>query len=335
MKCYDVSALRRLVFVSILLAFVVVAMGAYTRLTHAGLGCPDWPGCYGQIDVPQTPSQILAAEQAFPERPVEPQKAWNEMVHRYLAGCLGLFILAIFILSCRYQYLHVPIRLPIILLFLVIFQGALGMWTVTLKLMPIVVMGHLIGGFATVSLLFLLHLRLTPYRIPSGDMGVLKYGRYALLGIVLLTLQIMLGGWTSSNYAALACTEFPICQAGWIKQLTFEQSFNLIPPARDTYEFGHLDHGSRVTIHVMHRIGAIITALYLFWLSRSIYKRAQSNFLKSSVSAILVVLFCQIALGISNVWLSLPLWVAVSHNIMAVLLMLMLITLTYSLKRKV
>lgn len=335
MKCYDLSDLRRLVLVSILLAFVVVAMGAYTRLTHAGLGCPDWPGCYGQIDVPATSSQIIAAELAFPERPVEPEKAWNEMIHRYLAGTLGLFILAIFILSCRYQYLHAPIRLPILLLLTVIFQAALGMWTVTMKLMPVVVMGHLIGGFMTLCLLFLLYLRLTPYRIPSGDMGVLKYAKYAILGIFILTLQIMLGGWTSSNYAALVCTELPICQAGWMNQLTFESSFDLIPPARESYEFGHLDHYSRVTIHVAHRIGAIITGLYLFWLAHSIYKNAQSNFLKTMSSCLIIVLLCQISLGVSNVWFSLPLWVAVGHNIMAVFLMLMLITLTYSLKRKI
>lgn len=335
MKCYDVSALRRLVFVSILLAFVVVALGAYTRLTHAGLGCPDWPGCYGQIDVPQTASQIFAAEQAFPERPVEIDKAWNEMIHRYFAGALGLCILGIFILSCRYQYLHVPIKLPLLLLLLVIFQAALGMWTVTLKLMPVVVMGHLLGGFATLSLLFLLYLRLTPYRIPSGDMGVIKYGKYALLGIVILTAQVALGGWTSSNYAALVCTELPICQAGWLEQINLTDAFDLIPPARETYEFGHLDHDARVTIHVAHRLGAIFTAVYLFWLAGAIFKRAQSQFLKQTCFALFVVLIFQLSLGVSNIWLSLPLGIAVSHNVVAVLLMLVLITLTYSLKRKV
>lgn len=334
MKCYDVSALRRLVFVSMLLAFIVIALGSYTRLTHAGLGCPDWPGCYGHIDVPQTSSEIFKAEQAFPERPVEPEKAWNEMIHRYFAGALGLCVFGIFILSCKYQYLHVPIKLPILLLLLVTFQAALGMWTVTLKLMPVIVMGHLLGGFTTLCLLFLLYLRLTPYRIPSGDMAVMKYGKYALLGIVILTVQIALGGWTSANYAALVCTELPLCQAGWIEQINIKHAFDLIPPARDSYEFGHLEHDARVTIHVAHRIGAIVTTLYLLWLAGAIYKRAQSSFLKQMSLRIFIVLACQVSLGISNVWLSLPIGVAVSHNLVAVLLMLVLITLTYSLKRK-
>ena len=171
--------LRNLVLVSIILAIVVVTLGAYTRLTHAGLGCPDWPGCYGLIDVPQTAEQIAKAEQAFPERPVEVQKAWNEMIHRYFAGALGLFILAIAVISYRNRHLGTPLFLPMLLLALVIFQAALGMWTVTMKLMPIVVMGHLLGGFTTLCLLFLLYLRLSDYRVPEGDFAVKKYAKFA------------------------------------------------------------------------------------------------------------------------------------------------------------
>jgi cytochrome c oxidase assembly protein subunit 15 len=327
--------IRTLVLISILLALIVVSLGAYARLTHAGLGCPDWPGCYGLIDVPETAEQIIKAEQAFPERKVEPQKAWNEMIHRYFAGALGLLILAIAFLSFKGRDQGTPLRLPMLILAVVIFQAALGMWTVTMKLMPIVVMGHLLGGFTTLSLLFLLYLRLSGFRVPGGDFAIKKYGRYGLIGIVILTAQIGLGGWTSSNYAALVCTELPICQAGWQDELTFEDSFDLIPPEKETYEYGHLSHASRLTIHVVHRIGAIVTGIYLFWLAFMVYRKSHSAFFKNASKSLAFILSCQILLGISNVWFSLPLSVAVGHNVVAACLMLSLITLTYSLRRKI
>lgn len=329
-----VKTLRRLVFVSILLAIIVVTLGAYTRLTHAGLGCPDWPGCYGLIDVPESTHQITAAEQAFPERPVEPEKAWNEMIHRYFAGSLGLLILAIAFLSFKNRNQGTPLFLPLLILGVVTFQAALGMWTVTLMLMPIVVMGHLLGGFTTLCLLFLLYLRLNPYRVPGGDSSVRKLAKFGVIGIVILTLQIALGGWTSSNYAALVCVELPICQAGWEEQLTFEESFDPIPPKRESYEFGHLPHDDRVTIHVMHRIGAIITTFYLLWLAFMIFSKSHTPFFKNSALGLVAILTGQVLLGMSNIMFSLPLSVAVSHNVVAACLMLMLIALTYSLKRK-
>jgi cytochrome c oxidase assembly protein subunit 15 len=162
-----------------------------------------------------------------------------------------------------------------------------------------------------------------------------KYARFGMLGVVILTAQIALGGWTSSNYAALVCTELPICQSGWQERMTFDDSFDLIPPERETYEYGHLDHNSRLTIHVVHRIGAIITGIYLLWLAIAIFGRAQSQFLKNAATGLGIVLLFQISLGISNIWFSLPLYVAVSHNVVAACLMLILITLTYSLKRKI
>ena len=326
--------IRRLVLVSILLAIIVVSLGAYTRLTHAGLGCPDWPGCYGLLDVPESAEQISTAEQAFPNRTVEPEKAWNEMIHRYFAGTLGLLILAIAFLSIKNRNQGTPVFLPLLILCVVTFQAALGMWTVTMMLMPIIVMAHLLGGFVTLCLLFLLYLRLNPYRVPGGDISVRHYARYGMLGVIILTAQIALGGWTSSNYAALVCTELPICQAGWVEQLTFEDSFDAIPPERDSYEFGHLDHNERVTIHVMHRIGAIITTLYLLWFAFTIFTKAHTQFFKHSALGLVAVLSTQLILGVSNIWFSLPLSVAVSHNVVAACLMLMLIALTYSLKRK-
>jgi len=327
--------MRKLVLISILLAILVVSLGAYTRLTHAGLGCPDWPTCYGLIDVPETSEQIAIAEQAFPERPVEPAKAWNEMIHRYFAGTLGLLILAIALLSIKQRKQGTPLRLPLLILAVVIFQAALGMWTVTMKLMPIVVMAHLLGGFTTLCLLFLLYLRLSPHRINQSDWKIKKYGRYALLGIAILSGQIALGGWTSSNYAALSCVELPICQSGWQEQLNFERSFDLIPPEKESYEYGHLAHDERVTIHVVHRFGAILTTLYLAWLIMMIYLKAQTATFKSSALLVAFALIAQIILGASNIWFSLPLSVAVGHNIVAACLMLTLIALTYRLRRKI
>jgi cytochrome c oxidase assembly protein subunit 15 len=339
----ETQTLKHLVLVSILLAIVVIGLGAYTRLTHAGLGCPDWPTCYGQLDVPQTSLQIEKAEQAFPDRPVEPAKAWNEMIHRYFAGSLGLLILAIAVLAIKLRLkksagIRYPLFLPLAILCIVTFQAALGMWTVTLKLMPIVVMGHLLGGFTTLCLLFLLYLRIKAKGINVQgsnlvDFQLKKYSRYALLGIAILTGQIALGGWTSSNYAAMSCVELPICQGDWLSNLSFEQSFQLIPPDKASYEFGHLAHNERVTIHVSHRLGAIITAVFLAWLAIIVFLKARTHAIKHTAIALLCLLVIQVLLGVSNIWFSLPLKVAVAHNLVAVCLMLSLITLAYKLKQ--
>ena len=339
----DTRTLRSLVFTSILLAIVVIGLGAYTRLTHAGLGCPDWPTCYGLLDVPQTSIQIEKAEQAFPERPVEPVKAWNEMIHRYFAGSLGLLILAIAFIAIKLRFskastIRYPVLLPLLILCVVIFQAALGMWTVTLKLMPIVVMGHLLGGFSTLSLLFLLYLRIKAQGVNAQgsvlvDWQLKKYSSYAFLGITILTAQIALGGWTSSNYAAMSCIELPICQGDWLSELSFKQSFDLIPPNKTSYEFGHLAHNERLTIHVSHRLGAIITSAFLAWLAIMVLLKARTPTIKNSAIILLSLLVIQISLGVSNVWFSLPLKVAVAHNLVAVFLMMSLITLAYKLRQ--
>ncbi|WP_019029279.1 COX15/CtaA family protein [Colwellia piezophila] len=337
------QTLRRLVLTSLLLAIVVIGLGAYTRLTHAGLGCPDWPTCYGLLDVPQTSTQIAAAEQAFPDRPVEPAKAWNEMIHRYFAGSLGLLIAVITLFSIKLRWskrsrIKYPIFLPILILAMVTFQAALGMWTVTLKLMPIVVMAHLLGGFTTLCLLFLLYLRLKAKGANAQGANLVnaqlkKYSRFALLGITILTAQIALGGWTSSNYAAMSCVELPICQGDWLSNLTFDKSFAVIPPSKDSYEFGHLDHNERVTIHVSHRLGAIITGVFLAWLAIMVFIKARTHTIKNTAIVLLTLLIAQISLGISNIWFSLPLNVAVAHNLVAACLMLSLIALAYKLKQ--
>lgn len=324
--------MRKMVLVSILLAFVVIILGAYTRLTDAGLGCPDWPGCYGHILVPEKAEQIEAAEQAFPERPVEAHKAWNEMIHRYFAGALGLFILAIFVISLMKRQQQGPLKLPFLLLCLVIFQAALGMWTVTMNLMPLVVMGHLLGGFTILSGLFLLYLRLTPYRIPGGDHNIRRLGKYASLGLLIVFVQIALGGWTSANYSALVCTELPVCEGEWYSKLDFAGAFSL--PEADNYEFGVHDYGARMTMHIVHRLGALITFLYLCWFATKLYATAASSLFKTLPVLLVAVLGIQVILGVSNVVFSLPITVAVMHNAVGACLLLLMVMINFTLFRK-
>lgn len=326
--------MKKLVLASILLTLVVIILGAYTRLTDAGLGCPDWPGCYGHLLVPQEVQQIEAANQAFPERPLEAEKAWNEMIHRYFASALGFLILIIFIsaLVKKIKGKAAPFKLPLLVLLLVCFQGALGMWTVTLNLLPVVVMGHLLGGFTVLSCLFLLYLRLTPYRIPGGDVGIRPLAKFALLGIVLLVAQIALGGWTSANYASLVCTELPICEGNWTAKLDFTGAFSV--PAAENYEFGVHNNDQRTTMHVMHRFGAIVVFLYICWLAVAIYNKASSAMVKQIAMLMVIVLGVQVALGVSNVVFMLPLTVATMHNAVAACLLVIMILLSYTMYRK-
>jgi cytochrome c oxidase assembly protein subunit 15 len=324
--------MKKLVFISILLAMVVIILGAYTRLTDAGLGCPDWPGCYGHLSLVDTAKHIETSQQHFPERPFEAHKARNEMVHRYFASSLGFLILIIFIVSIWQRNYHRPLKLPFFLLCLVCFQGALGMWTVTLNLLPVVVMGHLLGGFSVLSCLFLLYLRLTPYRMPGGDHRMRRFGKYTILGMVVLTCQIALGGWTSANYAALACTELPLCEGDWYASLDFAGAFSV--PHAENYEFGAHDYDQRMTMHMMHRLGALVTFIYLSWLALGLYKAATAKLIKRLCVMLMLVLGLQVILGVSNIVFSLPIAVAVLHNFVAACLLLVLITLSYTLYRK-
>ncbi|MCW8093329.1 COX15/CtaA family protein [Alteromonas sp. ASW11-130] len=321
--------MKKLVGFSIFLAFVVIMLGAYTRLTDAGLGCPDWPGCYGHLTVPKG-EHVDAANQAFPQRPVEAHKAWNEMIHRYFAGTLGLVIVAIAAIALRNRQVN-PVKLPLFLVGLVIFQAALGMWTVTLNLLPAVVMAHLLGGFAVLSCLFLLLLRLKHLPTTSPSSASRTPFTLALVGLAILVVQIGLGGWTSANYAALACTDFPICEGEWTQRLDFSDAFSI--PEAQNYEFGAHDYDERMTMHVVHRFGAIVTFLYLLWFAIKVAKVKQFQFSHQAAALLVVVLGIQIALGISNIVFSLPLSVAVLHNAVAATLLLVMVWITFHLHR--
>ena len=320
---------RKIALLSVLLGLCVVVLGAYVRLSHAGLGCPDWPGCYGHlVGVPELSEEIDQANQAFPERAVETGKAWKEMIHRYFAGILGLLILLLAIMAIKNRKdSNQPVWLPVILVGLVIFQALLGMWTVTLLLKPIIVMMHLIGGLTIVALLWWLVLQSS--RQPSSASSSSGKG-ILVLGLILLIGQIGLGGWTSTNYAALACPDFPTCQGEWWPETDFKEGFVFWRGLDQNYEFGVLDNPARTAIHLSHRLFAIVVGL--FWLSLLLKilanKKSSSNFRQVAVVT-LILLFAQIALGISNIVLHLPISVAVMHNGGAALLLLSVVTLIY------
>lgn len=320
---------HRLAVITCFLAFVVVILGAYTRLADAGLGCPDWPGCYGELVVPDTEHEV--ENKAYLEqRPLEPEKGWKEMVHRYFAGTLGIFILMLAVWAwLRRGVEGQPVLLPSFLVLLVIFQALLGMWTVTLQLKPVVVMGHLLGGLTTLGLLVLLALRSNP-KGGHGSLNPYAWRKAAVAGLAILALQIALGGWTSSNYAALACPDFPTCQGAWWPETDFDEAFVLWRGLGVNYEFGVLEHPARTAIHLAHRIGALITFLYLAWLVMRLVGRG-GELLSRTGWLIGGLLLVQVLLGVGNVVLHLPLLVAVAHNGVAALLLLSLILLNHQL----
>ena len=342
-----IIVLRRLALAATVLAFCVVVFGAFVRLTDAGLGCPDWPGCYGHL-TPTGAAQAAAAGHIDAE--VHTGKAWNEMIHRYGASTLGLLILIIagFALYWR-RHGDVPVVLPLVLVGLVIFQGLLGMWTVTLLLKPLIVTAHLAFGLLTLSLLWWLWLTLRR-RSSNPWSGTLKardggsaaalllpapqrLRRLALVALVALAIQILLGGWTSTNYAAVACPDFPKCQAAWWPQADFDEAFVLWRGLGINYEGGVLYHPARVAIHFTHRLGAIVATLALLLVSvLTLVHRREGN---SRVAAALVLgaLALQLAFGIFMVLEGFPLWLATAHNAGAALLLLATLALNRALRR--
>jgi len=317
----------RLALFATLLTVVVVLLGAYTRLTHAGLGCPDWPGCYGFLGVPMSEHKQAIAEARFPEAPVEVAKGWYEMIHRYFAGALGLVILAIAIQAVRRREdATQPVKLPLAILALVILQGAFGMWTVTLQLWPQVVTAHLLGGFATLSLLTLLTLRLSGRSAPLQLPGRLR--ALAAACLLLVIGQIALGGWVSSNYAAVACVDLPTCHGEWWPAMDFGKGFHLTQHIGPNYLGGQLDSDARTAIHMSHRIGALLVTLALLLLSWRLHRAGLSRL----GGLVLLALAVQISLGISNVIFHLPLLVAVAHNAGGAALLLTLVLVNYRLR---
>lgn len=318
--------------IAMVLAYGVVVLGAYVRLSDAGLGCPDWPGCYGRLVVPSTEHGIAEANAAYAQRPVEQEKAWKEMIHRYFASTLGLLIVALAVLAWRARRddPSTLVAVPSLLVPLVVFQGLLGMWTVTLLLKPLVVTAHLIGGLMTLSLLWWTLLSLRWPRPASRAANGLS--RLAVLAVVAIAVQIMLGGWTSTNYAALACTDFPKCHGSWWPEMDFRDAFVLWRGLGVNYEYGVLDAPARVAVHFSHRLGALATTIVVLLVAVGALRAADSR-LRFWGGLMLLALGAQVALGIGNVHYGLPLPVAVAHNVVAAALLLTAVAMLFFSRR--
>jgi cytochrome c oxidase assembly protein subunit 15 len=320
---------RRLIAITVALTFGLIMLGAYVRLTDAGLGCPDWPGCYGQLSPFHAKDEIAkaVAEQGGEHGPVSMGKAWREMVHRYFAKALGLLCIVIAAIAWRRrnEWRQSP-ALPIALVGVVILQGIFGMWTVTLLLKPAIVTGHLIGGLLTFSMLLWLWLRQErPPRYVDAE-PVAALAAPTVLGLVLLSAQIFLGGWTSTNYAALACTDLPTCQGQWWPDMNFRDAFHFFRELGKTGDGENLPMQALTAIHLMHRIGAVVVAIYVGWLG---WRTWRTDGVQALGAALLVVLVLQWLLGLSNVWFSLPIAVAVMHNGGAALLLALTVALLF------
>jgi cytochrome c oxidase assembly protein subunit 15 len=309
-------------------ALSVIALGAFARLIDAGLGCPDWPGCYGHLLAPlnNTVSAI---------NPVVAYKAWAEMIHRYFVGALSTLILVIIgLVASQKKYRNqANVLLSLSLLLLLSYQIMLGQWTVTLKLLPLIVTQHLLGGFSILAVLWLTYLfnnnDLTQ-RLPLMRNRSLVF--LAVIALLLLVLQIALGAWTSTNYASLSCHDFPLCMNNQSLIWHFKEAFNFTAPVGVNYEGGVLPESIRQTIHMTHRLGALVVAVYLviFCAYAALRVRSSSSLMKS-IFIILGLLCLQLCIGITNVIMQLPLATALLHNLVAVLLLLALITFIYKL----
>lgn len=323
------SFFSKICLTAMLLALVVIVLGAYVRLSDAGLGCPDWPGCYGQFSAPDDMEEITRAKLLYPDKAVESHKAWKEMLHRYVASALGLLIIAMAVMAWRKRNNpNHQFYLPLFLVVLVIFQGMLGMWTVTHLLKPTIVTLHLLTGLLTLSLLFWCYLK--SKHINRLQKTVIKYLHvWSRLALLVLVLQIFLGGWTSTHYVALYCPDFPTCQGQWMPEMDFESAFVFIQQSGVNYEGGILSTQAGVAIHVMHRIGALLALVIIGSLAITILLKERNRLVITAANAMLLLLLLQLTLGISNVLLYLPVPVAVAHNAGAALLLMSLVFLNY------
>ena len=300
-------------------AFCIIVLGAFVRLSDAGLGCPDWPGCYGRLTVPERAQEVAGAQKKFRRQPLQKKKAWIEMAHRYAASALGLLILVLAAMAWRGRgKLGQSPWLPTLLVAVVVAQGLLGMWTVTLLLRPAVVSFHLLGGMTTFALLVWLALRQFP---PSPERGIMPGSAmrvWAWLGLGALVMQIALGGWVSANYAALACGDLPFCGGRAFPDMDLQTGFELARPLGATASGAALSHEALVAIQWSHRLGALVTFLLLGSLSLRLLAATR---LREYGLALLAALGLQIGLGLSIVHLGLPLPLAVAHNGGAALLL--------------
>ena len=326
----EMTNYRRLLIIAALLALFIVSLGAYVRLSNAGLGCPDWPGCYGHfVGVPQAAHEQAAALRAFPDAPVETDKAWKEMAHRYFAALLGVLIAALAALAWRYRRsARVSPAIATALIALVALQAALGMWTVTLLLRPVIVTLHLLGGMATLALLVWLTLKDRAGAAPMAPTKTPTLRLTAALALAAVAVQIALGGWVSSNYAALACPDFPTCLGSWLPQMDFTHAFQMHRELGQSADGAPLSSFALSAIHWSHRVGALLLALVCGALALVLWRLAGW---RRWAIALALTLLVQVALGIANVVMVLPLPIAVLHNTGAAVLLAITLAINFRL----
>ena len=319
---------RKLAWVMVFFTFDLIVFGAFTRLTDSGLGCPDWPGCYGEANPFLAHEDISAAQAAQPTGPVTVFKAWIEMIHRYLAMGVGVLIIATLLIAWRLSRASTALRyspkLPALLLLFVCVQGAFGAWTVTLKLQPVIVTIHLLLGMSLLSLLTWHAMRQNPPAPVASNATAMRWP--ALLSIVILFCQIALGGWVSTNYSALACGGFPLCQGSLMPEMDWANGFTLWRQLGMTSSNNYLPFEALVAIHWAHRCFALVVVGLVAWTS---HQTRKIDGLRSVSRAISWVLLLQLATGISTVLLNWPLTLAVLHNAGAAVLLVLLVMLNY------
>jgi cytochrome c oxidase assembly protein subunit 15 len=298
-----------------LLAAGVVVLGAWVRLTDAGLGCPDWPGCYGHL---------------YPQVDHGFSKAVHEMVHRYFATTLGIIIISLLGWAVWNRKNPSQPLIPVALLLIIVcLQGALGALTVTRLLKPLIVTAHLLGGLTTLGILWWLSLVPGQRSLSPREASLRKY---AWPGLVILLLQIALGGWTSTNYAAVACPDLPTCQQSWWPPMDFQDAFILSRGQDVDYTGGILANPSRTAIHVTHRIGAVLAGGWLLLLGSLTLFRAQQPPLRTAGALLVFAVLLQICIGVTMVRFAMPLPLATMHNAGAALLVIAMVTLLRALR---
>lgn len=318
----------------LVVTLMVIMLGAWTRLRDAGLGCPDWPTCYGHYTVPTTEAALERAEQLYPGHVVNPAKAWPETIHRFAAAGLGLLLTGLALYCYWYRRDGLPWRHAAGLWVLVCVQGAFGALTVTEKLYPPVVLGHLLLGFTTLTVLFLLLLRCQRAWPSQGYRDAARLRPWWWAALLALVLQIALGGWTAANYAATVCTELPICQTGWQQAWSPASAFSLFHADDQSFEFApHLSAAEKVTIHASHRMMAIV--LLVVWVAflLRLWMTQRERYRRFAV-VLACALLVQMSLGVVNVLAHLPLANAVAHNVWAAIILQCLVATGFAVFRE-
>ena len=310
----DADKYRKLVWITTFVTFDLIIFGAFTRLTDSGLGCPDWPGCYGHSNPVTAGEMIRAAEAAMPSGPVTMVKAWIEMLHRYIAMGVGVLILTLMGLAWARRAELKRSPWPATVLFvLVCVQGAFGAWTVTLKLMPVIVTIHLLLGVLLLCMLGALAAQTNP--LPIGANAVARLRGPVFFALAVVFGQIALGGWVSTNYAVLACQDFPLCNGTLVPAMDFSRGFDLTRPLGLNDDGSLLPVQALVAIHWVHRAFALIVIVVLGWLGRVMLAAASdSAYLRNTAWGLFALLGLQVATGVSNVVFAWPLAIAVAHN---------------------